>query len=72
MEDIKYYEVDFAKGNPLDYFSDYSICIIGKREPTPEEATEFCKHDLKEYGYDFVSAVFPIGKDEAHNKHRRI
>lgn len=64
----KYYEVEFAKylSNFEDYISDYSICIIGEREPSIEEATEFCKEDLQKLGYDFVSNVFPLSLEEAH------
>lgn len=65
----KYFEVEFARyiGDFEDYISDYSICIIGKREPSTEEATEFCKEDLQRLGYDFVSNVFPLSSEEAHN-----
>lgn len=62
----KYYEVEFAKGNKSNYISDYSICIVGKREPTTEEATEFCRKDLDNMGYDFISNVTQISKEEAH------
>lgn len=66
----KYYEVEFAKyiGNKdfEDYISDYSICIIGEREPSTEEATEFCFNDLVLYGYDFVSNVIHLTYEEAH------
>lgn len=64
----KYYEVEFARyiGDFEDYTSDYSICIIGKRDPSIEEAKEFCKEDLQRLGYDFVSNVFPISCEEAH------
>lgn len=65
-----YYEVEFAKHienkNSGDYISDYSICIIGKREPSTEEATDFCKEDLRKLGYDFVSNVLPLSYEEAH------
>lgn len=60
----KYYEIEFARH--IGDFEDYSICIIGKREPSIEEATEFCKEDLQRLGYDFVSNVFPISCEEAH------
>ncbi len=65
----KYYEIEFARyiGIFKDYTSDYSICIIGEREPSTEEATEFCKEDLQRLGYDFVSNVFPLSWEEAHN-----
>lgn len=64
----KYFEVEFARyiGKFGDYISDYSICIVGKREPSTEEATDFCKEDLKKLGYDFVSNALPLSVDEAH------
>lgn len=51
----------------LEYFSDYSICIVGTREPSIGEAAKFCAEDLKNLGYDFVSNVLPISKEEAHS-----
>lgn len=65
----KYYEVEFARyiGDFEDYTSDYSICIVGKREPSIEEATKFCKEYLKKLNYDFVSNVFPLSYEEAHD-----
>lgn len=65
----KYFEVEFARrmGSTENHASDYSMCIIGKREPSPEEASEFCRKDLKKMGYDFVSNVFPISSEDAHN-----
>lgn len=69
MPDKKnYFEAEFAKwaDDGKDYTSDMSICIVGTREPSPEEATDFCKGDLEKLGYDFVSNVFPLSDYEAH------
>lgn len=63
---LQYFEAAFAKGTPDDYTSDYSICIIGRRKPTAEEASEFCKEDLKRMKYDFVSDVTKISREQAH------
>lgn len=37
---MNYYEIDFD--------NEYGICIKGVRQPTIEEAEQFCKSDLKE------------------------
>lgn len=63
---LRYFEAEFAKGTPDDYTSDYSICIVGRRTPTAEEASEFCQEDLKRMKYDFVSNVTEINQEEAH------
>lgn len=64
----QYYECEFAKGTEDNYTSNgYSICIVAKREPTLEEATEFLKQDLEYIGYDFVSNIFPLTYEEAHD-----
>ena len=69
----KYYEVEFAKKSELydDSFvgtpDRYSICIIAEHYPTEEEAEEFCKEDMKNFGYDVVTEVIEIDSDEAHN-----
>lgn len=63
---MQYFEAEFAKGTPDNYTSDCSICIIGRREPTTEEASEFCREDLKRMKYDFVSNVTEISQEEAH------
>ena len=65
MENIKYYEVEFGKRtNETDVFS---MCIVGKRKPTIEEAEKFLAEDLEMMGYDYVTEVLEIDYDEAHN-----
>ena len=46
---------------------EYSICIIGVKQPTRKEAEDFCKKDMIEFGYDNVSSVLEISKEEASN-----
>lgn len=65
-KNIRYFEVEFAKGTPDDYYSNgVSICIKAIHEPSCEEATEFTKEDLKIYECDFVSNVRELTKEEA-------
>lgn len=67
----KYYEVEFdhsprgAEWNE-DCIGDYSICIIGTRQPTFAEATDFCKSDMQKTGYEYVVSVREIDEEEAH------
>lgn len=60
----KYYEIELRR---LNNFSDsYSICIIGTRKPSKEEAEEFLKEDIKNLEYDIVTDVLEIDKNEAY------
>ena len=70
----KYYEIEFDNDVRCREFADsdetigdYSICIIGKRKPTYEEAEAFCKEDMEKMGYKYVVSVREIDSDEAHN-----
>lgn len=72
--DRKYYEIEFDNdvrcrdlADTDETVGDYSICIIGERKPTYEEAEEFCKEDMKKTGYKYVVAVREIDPDEAHS-----
>lgn len=59
--DIKYYELVFDD-------EDEGMCILGLRQPTPEEATEFVKDDLgKVYKSSRVVRVAEIDKATAHS-----
>ena len=59
--DIKYYELVFDN-------EDEGMCILGLRQPTPEEATEFVKDDLsKVYESSRVVRVAEIDKETAHS-----
>lgn len=68
----RYFEIEFdheprnQKCIDGDVIGDYSICILGRREPSIEEATEFCKEDMKNMGYEYVVNVREIDEDEAH------
>lgn len=64
MDGTKYYEVEFGKKE--DKEDVYSICIIGKRKPTVEEAEAFCHKDLEMMGYDHVNEVLDIDFEYAH------
>lgn len=69
--DKKYYEIEFdhdPRGREWsdECVGDYSICIIGERKPTIEEAEEFCKKDMEQMGYEYVVAIREIDSDEAH------
>ena len=70
----KYYEIEFDNdvrcrdfADSDETIGDYSICIIGERKPTYEEAETFCKKDMEEMGYKYVVAVREIDSYEAHN-----
>lgn len=65
MEDIKYYEVEFGKRE--DKTDVFSMCIVGVRKPTIEEAEKFLAEDLEMMGYDHITEVLEIDYDEAHN-----
>lgn len=68
---IRYFEIEFdnvprnQEGWEGDTIGDYSICILGEREPTIQEATEFCKEDMKQMGYKYVVNVLEIDQEEA-------
>lgn len=65
MENIKYYEVEFGKRE--DETDVFSMCIVGVRKPTIEEAEKFLASDLEMMGYDHVNEVIEIDFEEAHN-----
>lgn len=70
-EKVKYYEVEFdhdirsrEHGNETIGF--YSICIRAMREPSYEEAEEFCKNDMMAMEMEHVVAIREIDDYEAH------
>ena len=70
-EKVKYYEVEFdhdirsrEQGNETIGF--YSICIRAMREPSNEEAEEFCKNDMMAMKMEHVVAIREIDDYEAH------
>ena len=68
---IKFFEVEFDNipRNQSDYDGDvvgeYSICILGMRKPTLEEAAEFCAKDMEIMNYKYVVNVIEIDIEEA-------
>lgn len=69
---MRYYEIEFAHRKEVENNSfintpdRYSICILAEREPSYEDAEAFCKEDMKNLGYDMVSDVLEISKEEAY------
>ena len=68
---MKYFEIEFDN-EPRnqnewdgDVVGDYSICILGEREPSIQEAAEFCKVDMETMGYRYVVNVLEISQYEA-------
>lgn len=64
METIRYFEVEFGKKQ--DAADVFSMCIVGVRKPTIEEAEKFLADDLNKMGYDHVTEVLEIDYEEAH------
>lgn len=62
MENMKYFEIEFTDGQTPDE----RICIRGLREPSIEEAAEFCEEDAKIIGMP-VSNVYPIDERTARS-----
>lgn len=68
---MRYFEIEFDNsprnqdGVEGECTGDYSICILGEREPSIQEATEFCKEDMEKMGYKYVVNVIEIPQEEA-------
>ena len=68
---MRYFEIEFdneprnQENTDGDTIGDYSICILGEREPSIQEAAEFCKIDMEEMGYKYVVNVLEIPQEEA-------
>ena len=60
MENMKYFEIEFADGQTPDEY----IYIRGLREPSVDEAAKFCKADSEMIGMP-VSNVYPIDEQTA-------
>lgn len=62
-----YYELEFLiddDGNGLRHTS--SMCVLGYRKPTIEEAKEFWKKDCELYGDETLVAIYELTEDEAY------
>ncbi len=68
---MRYFEIEFdneprnQNGSEGDCNGEYSICILGEREPNIHEAAEFCKEDMKTMGYKYVVNILEIPQKEA-------
>lgn len=70
-EAIRYFEVEFDHDiRSREYGNDtiglYSICIRAMREPSYEEAEEFCKNDMEVMKMEHVVGIREIDAYEAH------
>lgn len=68
----RYFEIEFSNDNTIDrstegHETDCSICIIGTRCPSFEEATIFCKTDMEKLKRKYVVSITEISKEEAYN-----
>lgn len=66
MEEIKYYELVFSIDcfdGELKHLS--SMCVLGYREPTIEEAKEFWKTDCENIGE--LIGIYELTKEEAYH-----
>ncbi len=68
---MRYFEIEFdneprnQENWDGDTIGDYSICILGERKPTIQEASEFCRSDMEQMGYKYVVNVLEIDEEEA-------
>ena len=64
----KYYEVTISKHTKRGKKNETSMCILGVREPTIEEAGKFLAHDIVfVYKCDHVDSVREISQNEAYS-----
>ena len=66
MKKYSYYELEFA----IDCFNSEikhtsSMCVLGYRKPTIEEAKEFWKADIHED--ETLIAIYKLTEEEAHD-----
>lgn len=68
----RYFEIEMSNDNTIDrstegHESDYSICIVGYKEPSNfKEVEEFCKEDMKKFNLKYVVSITEITKQEAY------
>lgn len=63
--DVKYYEVEFGKSEKPD--DNFSMCILGRRMPSVDEAKEYLAETMELLGYNEVTKVLEITSEEAYN-----
>ena len=65
---VKYYEVDISKHTKKGKRNETSMCILGIKEPTAEEALKFLARDIIFlYKCTDVDAVREISQEEAYS-----
>lgn len=69
LSKIKFFEIEFDHNPRMrdtdNCGGDYSICILAEREPSYEEAEQFCKKDMEQMGYEYVVGIFEINEEGA-------
>ena len=61
--ELLYFEIELR--NTKDLADEYSMCIKTIKRPTFDETKEFLKEDMEKFGYDNVSSIIKIDKEEA-------
>lgn len=64
MKKYNYYVLEFMINGDKNHTS--SMCVLGYRKPTIEEAKEFWKKDCELYGDETLIDVYEITKEEAY------
>lgn len=63
---IKYFVLEFAIDEDSEKTS--TMCVLGYRQPTFEEAEEFWKEDCTRYGDEKLNAIYEIESSQAHDE----
>ena len=66
----KYYEIELdhdprSRECTDELIGECSICIIGTRKPTYEEAEAFCREEMVAAGYEYIVAIREINHEDA-------
>ena len=65
MKKYNYYVLEFIINGDKHHTS--SMCVLGYRQPTIEEAKEFWKKDCELYGDETFIDVYEISQGEAYD-----
>lgn len=65
MKKYNYYVLEFMINGSREHTS--SMCVLGYRKPTIEEAKEFWKKDCELYGDETLFDVYEITQEEAYD-----
>lgn len=64
MKKYKYYVLEFIINGDKHHTS--SMCVLGYKKPTIEEAKEFWKKDCELYGDETLVDIYEISQEEAY------